>query len=437
MATPTTPVKSVARCYAYVNKRKPQSYWDYENYKISYSENDQNTYYSGYNASLEEMESVRGDVPCSKPKYEVINKVGKGKYSDVFKGLDIKSSTFVVIKMLKPVRRKRIQRELKILQNLISYASKDCIFDEESYLEGSLDQLFDNFDKHDTEETEENDEAHGNEDTSMGTKEDGSTQASLVTNNLNEYRNRLYYKKSHNGYENIITLHNIMKDPVSKSTQLVFEHVENVDFRKLYPTFTDYDIRFYMFELLKALDYCHSMGIMHRDVKPYNVMIDHPNRKLRLIDWGLAEFYHAGTEYNVRVASRVFKGPELLVDYRLYDYSLDMWSFGAMLAAMCFKKEPFFHGTDNIDQLIKIVRVLGSDGLYAYLEKYKIRLPKEFADMEYYLRRPWKRFINDTNKHLCGNVQFLDFIDNLLVFDHQKRFTAREAMMHSWFDPVR
>lgn len=59
------------------------------------------------------------------------------------------------------------------------------------------------------------------------------------------------------------------------------------------------------------------MGIMHRDVKPHNVMIDHENRKLRLIDWGLAEFYHPGQEYNVRVASRYFKGPELLVDFQV------------------------------------------------------------------------------------------------------------------------
>ena len=88
---------------------------------------------------------------------------------------------------------------------------------------------------------------------------------------------------------------------------------------------------------------------MHRDVKPHNVMIDHEKKQvrrimlrrpfkadeqLRLIDWGLAEFYHPGTEYNVRVASRYFKGPELLVDFQEYDYSLDMWSLGCMFASM-------------------------------------------------------------------------------------------------------
>ncbi len=73
---------------------------------------------------------------------------------------------------------------------------------------------------------------------------------------------------------------------------------------------------------------------MHRDVKPHNIMIDHEKRELRLIDWGLAEFYFPDKEYNVRVASRYFKGPELLVDNEIYDYSLDIWSLGCMFAGM-------------------------------------------------------------------------------------------------------
>ena len=57
--------------------------------------------------------------------------------------------------------------------------------------------------------------------------------------------------------------------------------------QQLYQSLTDYDIRFYLFELLKALDYCHSMGIMHRDVKPHNVMIDHEHRKVCYYGWAL------------------------------------------------------------------------------------------------------------------------------------------------------
>ena len=136
---------------------------------------------------------------------------------------------------------------------------------------------------------------------------------------------------------NVIKLLDVVRDPESKTPSLIFEYVNNQDFKVLYPTLTDMDIRFYIHELLKALDHAHSQGIMHRDVKPHNVMIDHSKRQLRLIDWGLAEFYHPGREYNVRVASRYYKGPELLVDLQDYDYSLDLWSLGCMFGAIIFR----------------------------------------------------------------------------------------------------
>ncbi|PON66745.1 GPCR kinase [Parasponia andersonii] len=187
----------------------------------------------------------------------------------------------------------------------------------------------------------------------------------------------------------------------------------------------------------KALDYCHSQGIMHRDVKPHNVMIDHEQRKLRLIDWGLAEFYHPGKEYNVRVASRYFKGPELLVDLQDYDYSLDMWSLGCMFAGMIFRKEPFFYGHDNYDQLVKIAKVLGTDELNAYLNKYRMELDPHLAALVgRHSRKPWTKFMNVENHHLAV-PEAIDFVDILLRYDHQDRPTAKEAMAHPYFLPIR
>src|SRR5271169_1058757 len=158
---------------------------------------------------------------------------------------------------------------------------------------------------------------------------------------------------------------------------------------------------------------------MHRDVKPHNVMIDHNKRTLRLIDWGLAEFYHQGTEYNVRVASRYFKGPELLVDFQEYDYSLDMWSLGAMFASMIFRKEPFFHGNSNSDQLVKIAKVLGTEDLFDYLDKYEIELDAQYDDiLGRFPKKNWHSFVTSENQRFVSN-DAIDFLDKLLRYDHQ------------------
>jgi casein kinase II subunit alpha len=187
------------------------------------------------------------------------------------------------------------------------------------------------------------------------------------------------------------------------------------------------------------------MGIIHRDVKvffiffyifqkPHNIAIDHKKRQLRLIDWGLAEFYHPGTEYNVRVASRYFKGPELLVDLRDYDYSLDLWSLGCMFAGMIFKKEPFFQGKDNYYQLVKIAQVLGTEDLYKYLETYNLKLSHHFDGLlskKKYPKKSLKSFVTKENADLA-TPDAIDFLEKLLIYDHQNRMTAKEAMNHPY-----
>lgn len=149
---------------------------------------------------------------------------------------------------------------------------------------------------------------------------------------------------------------------------------------------------------------------MHRDVKPQNIIVNPKKQVLKLIDWGLAEFYHMGQDYNVRVASRYFKGPELLIDYNYYDYSLDIWSTGAMFASMVnyilrkiFKKEPFFMGDSNRDQLVKICQVLGTDALFKYVKKYNVKLDDDYYKIiGKHTVKPWSKFIKPDNQNLCS-----------------------------------
>ena len=77
--------------------------------------------------------------------------------------------------------------------------------------------------------------------------------------------------------------------------------------------------------------------------------MNYQKRSVKVADWGLADFYTPHKVFNVRVASRYFKGPELLVGMQKYDYQLDIWSVGCMLAGMALAKEPFFKGADNRD----------------------------------------------------------------------------------------
>jgi casein kinase II subunit alpha len=151
------------------------------------------------------------------------------------------------------------------------------------------------------------------------------------------------------GGPNIVKLFDVVRDQVSNTPSLIYEFIPNVESKILLPKIDDFDTRLYLYKILEALDYSHQQGIMHRDVKPLNVIINPETKDLRLIDWGLADFYKEGQEYNVRVASRYFKGPELLVDDKKYHYSLDVWSTGCTMAGMIFRHEPFFKGSDNYD----------------------------------------------------------------------------------------
>lgn len=107
-----------------------------------------------------------------------------------------------------------------------------------------------------------------------------------------------------------------------------------------------------------------------------------------------------------------------------------------MLASMIFRKEPFFHGHDNYDQLVRIAKVLGTEELYEYIDKYQIELDPRFNDiLGRHSKKRWERFVHSENQHLVS-AEAIDFLDKLLRYDHHERLTAKEAMQHPYFYPV-
>jgi len=322
----------MARVYANVNKTLGKDWYDYETSTIDWS--------------------------ADADRYEIVDRINGGKYSEVFCGIDTANNDKIVIKVLKPVAAHKIKREIKVLRNL-------C------------------------------------------------------------------------GGPNIIVLMDVVRDPSKRFHSLIMEHVENTDWRQLFSRFNEGDIKHYIFQLLKALDFAHQHGIIHRDVKPGNVMIDTRNRRLRLIDWGLAEFYHPGQDYHVRVGSKYYKAPELLVGYKKYDYSLDLWSVGCMFASMIFRKEHFFRGSDNDDQLLKILKTLGTEKFDIYLQKFDIHFETEHEPLLLnYQKQAWTRFIT-LDSHALASAEALDLLDKLLRYDHSERLTAQETQSHVYFNSVR
>ncbi len=100
--------------------------------------------------------------------------------------------------------------------------------------------------------------------------------------------------------------------------------------------FNEKKCKSYFRQLLEVLNFAHSKGIIHRDIKPPNILFDFETEKLKLIDWGLSEIYKPNFALSSKVSSRYFKSPELLMDSEFYNYSIDIWSVGVIFASIVF-----------------------------------------------------------------------------------------------------
>ncbi|KAK9477414.1 kinase-like domain-containing protein [Lipomyces japonicus] len=228
--------------------------------------------------------------------------------------------------------------------------------------------------------------------------------------------------------ENIVSLLNIVHADNHK-LYLVFEFLD-LDLKKYMESIpagvglgADM-IKKFMSQLVQGTMYCHSHRILHRDLKPQNLLIDKEGN-LKLADFGLARAFGVPLRvYTHEVVTLWYRSPEILLGGRQYSTGVDIWSIGCIFAEMVTRK-PLFPGDSEIDEIFKIFRLMGTPDEdvwpgVALLPDYKSTFPQ------------WSK--KDLAKHIPALDPYgLDLLDAFLVYDPACRFSAKKALQHPYF----
>ncbi|RXG62163.1 Cyclin-dependent-like kinase 5 [Armadillidium vulgare] len=162
-------------------------------------------------------------------------------------------------------------------------------------------------------------------------------------------------------HKNIVRLHDVLHS--ERKLTLVFEHCDQ-DLKKYFDSLNgeiDPDIvKAFMFQLLRGLEFCHSKNVLHRDLKPQNLLIN-KNGELKLADFGLARAFGIPVRcYSAEVVTLWYRPPDVLFGAKIYNTSIDMWSAGCIFAELANAGRPLFPGSDVDDQLKRIFKLLGT-----------------------------------------------------------------------------
>ena len=229
-------------------------------------------------------------------------------------------------------------------------------------------------------------------------------------------------------HPNVMKLECLVTSKLSGSLYLVFEYMEHdLSGLALRPgvKFTEPQIKCYMKQLLSGLEHCHSRGILHRDIKGSNLLVNNDG-VLKIGDFGLASFYHPDQDEPLtsRVVTLWYRAPELLLGATAYGAGIDLWSVGCILTEL-FLEKPIMPGRTEVEQMHKIFKLCGSPS-DDYWRKTKLPLATSFKPQQ-----PYKRVLLDTFKSLPSSA--LALVDKLLSLEPEKRGSTSSTLNSKFF----
>ncbi|CAH8336788.1 unnamed protein product [Eruca vesicaria subsp. sativa] len=229
-------------------------------------------------------------------------------------------------------------------------------------------------------------------------------------------------------HPNVLKLEALITAHVSSSLYLVFEYMDH-DLSGLCSLpgvkFSEPQVKCYMQQLLSGLEHCHSRGVLHRDIKCSNLLIDR-NGVLKIADFGLATFFDPAKTIPLtsHVVTLWYRPPELLLGACHYGVGVDLWSTGCILGEL-YAGKPILQGKTEVEQLHKIFKLCGSPA-ESYWRKHNLRSSDGFRS-----RVPYRRKLSEMFKDLPKSVLLL--LETLLSIDPDHRSTAYSALESEYF----
>ncbi|KAJ7207878.1 kinase-like domain-containing protein [Mycena pura] len=264
-----------------------------------------------------------------------------------------------------------------------------------------------------------------------------NTKSILTKRCLREIRLMHHFR----GHKNITCLYDmdIVMQPNGNFDEVyLYEELMEADLHAIIRSgqpLTDAHFQSFTYQTLCGLKYIHSANVLHRDLKPGNLVVN-SDSELKICDFGLARGYTPGggaskaagtlmmTEY---VATRWYRAPEIMLSFANYGPAIDVWSVGCILAELLGGK-PIFRGRDHVDQLKQILDCLGTPS------EDTLRRVGSPRAQEYIRSLGIKPQVSSSTLFPQANPLAIDLLSQMLCFDPTKRISCEQALAHPYLE---